>query len=232
MAGVTPSTIIDEICNLARQQGRRIRFLTEPLRRGRAITWIEQHWLRNQMLSAVLRPAWLSHCDDTALIEKTIQQMRQELVYDEAITRSHRQLLVEFAAAMGLSGARLEAVRPLVSSRVCFHVLENLARTQSWMHGWLATSLGEFLLLETDALKPETWRRAFGLSEADVFFLAYHQKADEDHAGREVWAPLLRHVQTSEQAGRLVAAAEDVLAALQLFYDGIVAHGDARADLR
>ena len=227
------ATLINDICARAQEQARGIQIFSEPLTRGRAVTWIEQHSLRNLALSWVFRPAWMSRCEDLAVVEKTIGQIREELVHDDKIGRGHRGLLHELAAAMGVSKERLAAVQPLMSTRGAFAIWENMTRTQPWTHGWIATSHGEYLVIATDSktLDPAHWKAQFALSDEQVFFLSYHQKADLEHGGAEVWQPLLKWIKTEEQARGVLEAVDLAVYASWLFYEGIVDYGDARTDV-
>ena len=60
----------------------------------------------------------------------------------------------------------------------------------------------------------------------EVFFFSFHTKADEDHAGRQVWEPIERHLTRAEDREDVLDALMLALAALKLFYQGISEFGD------
>ena len=228
MQHATATTIVDEICQLCLDAAPAMSWLVEPLTLGRAQAFILQHILRNRLLSAVIRPAWVSRCPDLAVVRKTIGQMREELVYDEAIACPHTEILWQMGRNIGLSDAQMQAAEPVPLVEVAFNVWENLARTRHWIVGWLASSVGEFLLtaLPEHNLRAARWKQFLGLSDEQVFFFSYHEKADEDHAGRAVWTPIAQHVVTAELRHEVLSGARLALEALKLFYRGVAALGD------
>ena len=74
--------------------------------------------------------------------------------------------------------------------------------------------------------RPEAWKRTFGLNDDQVFFFRYHLKADEDHAGQEVWEPILRHVKSEADREEIFSGLVSTLIGEKLFYQGICEAGD------
>jgi len=227
MSGPAES-VVDHIVERALEVGREIRWYSEPLTHGRGRAYLLQHVLRNRLLSAVLRPAWMSRCPDLEVVRKTIAQMRQELVMDDEIATGHTTILWQMGRNIGLTDDEMNAATPLPLVAVAFHAWENIARTRHWIAGWLSTSVDEFLLasLPENNFLPGAWKKAFGLSDAEVFFFSYHTKADDDHAGRKVWQPILRHVRTEGERLEILGGLEVALTAQKLFYEGICEAGD------
>ena len=128
------------------------------------------------------------------------------------------------AAGVGGLTSALVAPRGGVARRCAAARVDALASGA----GWLSTSVDEFLLgsLPENNFLPGAWKKAFGLSDEQVFFFSYHTKADDDHAGREVWRPILRHVKTADERQEILAGLEVALTAQKLFYEGICAAGD------
>jgi pyrroloquinoline quinone (PQQ) biosynthesis protein C len=221
-------SLIDTIVERALETGREIGWYSEPLTHGRGRVYLLQHVLRNRLLSAVLRPAWMSRCPDLEVVRKTIHQMRQELLMDDEIKTGHTTILWQMGRNIGLTDEQMNTVEPLPLVAVAFHAWENIARTRHWIAGWLATSVDEFLLgsLPENNFLPGAWKKAFGLTDEQVFFFTYHTKADEDHAGREVWTPILRHVRTADQEREILEGLDVALTAQKLFYEGICRAGD------
>ena len=225
---VDHSTIVDDICSMCLEAGPQMSWLVEPLTPGRAQAFILQHILRNRLFSAVIRPAWVSRCPDLSVVRKTIGQMREELVYDDEIGRAHTDILWQMGRNIGLTDAQMNASQPVPLVEVAFNVWENFARTRHWILGWLSSSVGEFLLtaLPEHNMRGASWQHYLGLSDDDVFFFTYHEKADEDHAGREVWKPIATHVVRDEDRQEVLAGARLALEALKLFYRGVADLGD------
>ena len=222
------ASIVDEICERALSLAPDMPWLVEPLTRGRGRAFILQHILRNRLLSSVMRPAWVSRCPDLDVVRKTIGQMGEELVLDAEISQPHTALLRQMGRNIGLSDAEMDTAAPEPLVEVAFNVWENIARTRHWIAGWLATSVDEFIIvaMAEHNFQAEPWKRTFGLGDDEVFFFSYHAKADEDHAGRAVWAPIERHVTSAAEREDVIEALMLALAALKLFYEGIADLGD------
>jgi pyrroloquinoline quinone (PQQ) biosynthesis protein C len=221
-------TLIDEIAEYTLKVGREISWFCDPLTRGRGRFYLLQHVLRNRLLSAVLRPSWMSRCPDAEVVRKTIGQIRQELLMDDQIGTGHTAILWQMGRNIGLTDAEMDNVRALPMVDAAFNVWENICRNRHWIAGWLTTSADEFILstLPENNFRPEAWKRTFGLDDEKVFFFQYHLKADEDHAGQEVWGPILRHVKTDAERDEIFAGLVSALTAEKLFYEGICAAGD------
>jgi len=222
------AAIVDEICELCLEAAPEMSWLIEPLTPGRARAFILQHILRNRLFSSVIRPAWFSRCPDLGIVRKTIGQVREELVYDDVIQKPHTDILWQAGRNIGLTDAEMSASMPVPLVEVAFNVWENLARTRHWIVGWLSSSVGEFLLtaIPENTMRGEHWKRSLGLTDEEVFFFTYHEKADEDHAGRDVWKPIATHVVRDEERAEVLSGARLALQALKLFYRGVADLGD------
>ena len=221
-------TIVDEICDLCLQSAPEMSWLIEPLTLGRARAYVLQHLLRNRLLSAVIRPAWLSRCPDMTVVEQTIEQMREELVHDDEIDSAHTELIRQLGKSVGLSDAEMDSSTPVSQVEAAFNLWENLARTRHWAVGFLSSSVGEYLIvtLKDNNFSGERWKKHLGLNDQDVFFFTYHQKADLLHAGVNVWKPIIKHVHNTSDRQELLSGARMALEALRLFYRGCADLGD------
>lgn len=217
------NSIIDEICRRSRTIAADIPFLVEPLTPQRGRAYILQHIHRNRLLSGVIRPAWVSRCPDFEIVCKTIDQMREELVHDDAIDQPHSKLLRQFGRNIGLADAEMAAARPRPLVEVAFNVWENVARTRHWVAGWLSSSVDEFIAFDETTInfQPEVWKRTFGLDDDQVFFFTYHEHADDDHAGAKVWAPIDKYIVDERERQDILDALGLSLNALKLFYQGV-----------
>ena len=68
--------------------------------------------------------------------------------------------------------------------------------------------------------------RASGTDGRASLFFTYHEKADEEHAGRDVWSPISRHVSDQKDREDVLSGARLALEALRLFYHGVADLGD------
>jgi pyrroloquinoline quinone (PQQ) biosynthesis protein C len=221
-------TLVDEIAEYTLKIGKEISWFRDPLTPGRGRVYLLQHILRNRLLSSVLRPAWMSRCPDPEVVRKTIGQIRQELVMDDQIGTGHTAILWQMGRNVGLTDAEMDNVAPLPLVDVAFNVWENICRTRHWISGWLSTSTDEFILstMPENNFRPEAWKRTFALDDERVFFFSYHLKADEEHAGQEVWDPILRHIKTDADRKEIFSGLVVALTAAQLFYQAICEAGD------
>ncbi|HXG22777.1 MAG TPA: iron-containing redox enzyme family protein [Methylomirabilota bacterium] len=221
-------SVIDEICDYALSVAADMPWLSEPLTKGRGRAYLLQHIPRNRVLSSVIRPAWMSRCPDLAVVRKTIGQMREELVCDDQIAQPHTAILWQMGRNVGLTDEQMNTTRPVPLVEVAFNVWENIARTRHWIAGWLATSVDEFIItaMPKHNFQAEAWRKTFGLNEEQVFFFTYHTKADDEHAGRRVWEPIVRHLTNDKDKQEVIDGMKLALTALTLFYQGICELGD------
>ena len=221
-------TLLDEIADCTLKVGREISWFCAPLTRGRGREYMLQHVLRNRLLSSVLRPAWMSRCPDLEVVRKTIVQIRQELVMDDQIGTGHTAILHQMGRNVGLTRSEMETVKPYPLVDAAFNIWENICRNRHWIAGWLSTSADEIILstLPRNNFRPEAWKKTFGLNDEQVFFFSYHLKADEDHAGQQVWEPILRNLRNEAEREEILAGLVSALIGEKLFYQGICEAGD------
>lgn len=224
----TSQDIVDRIAQRCVDAAREWPWLQGEMTVGMAQAWLQQHSIRNRLFSAVYRPAWMSRCDDMGVVRKTIGQMLEELVYDENIKAAHTKILWELGRNVGLTDKDLEQARPTPQTDIWCNVTENLCRTRHWIVGWLSTSLEEFVLtaLHGDGtatnISADKWQQDLGLSDQELFFFRYHEKADLEHAGKTVWMPIKKHVTTPELAADVLAGLDSALYATRIFYEGVM----------
>lgn len=217
--------ILDYIASESLIAARDWPWVLAPLTHASGRAFILQHVLRNRFFSSVMRPAWLSRCPDLAIVRKTISQMNEELVLDNAIDAAHTKILFEMGRNVGLTDDQMNNAQPEVETAASFAIQENLARQRHWAIGWLGSSIDEFVLTQLPGhnIHPQNWRDAFGLSEAEVFFFDYHLKADLEHAGATTWAPMQPHIDGSVR-DEIVRALPLILESHRLFYVGVERH--------
>jgi pyrroloquinoline quinone (PQQ) biosynthesis protein C len=220
--------IIDYVIHTTLDAARTWPWCLEPLTKGSARAFVLQHILRNRFYSAVMRPAWMSRCPDLAIVRKTISQMRQELVYDDAIQAAHTKILWQLGRNIGLTDEQMDNVRPEPLVALFFSSLEDLARNRHWLVGWLGSSIDEFLggNLAGHNFHADNWMRDLGLSEEQVFFWRYHEQADLDHAGEAVWEPIRRHATSEAVRKEIEQGLVVALEAHRCFYEGIARLGE------
>ena len=221
-------SLIEQIADYTLKVGKEISWFCDPLTPGRGREYMLQHVLRNRLLSSVLRPAWMSRCPDLEVVRKTIGQIRQELVMDDNIGTGHTAMLRQMGRNIGLTDAEMDNVKPHPLVDAAFNIWENICRNRHWIAGWLTTSADEFILstLPRNNFRPEAWKKTFRLNDEQVFFFTYHLKADEDHAGQQVWEPITRNLKGEGEQEEILAGLAAALIGEKLFYQGICDAGD------
>lgn len=137
---------------------------------------------------------------------------------------SHRILYQRFAAALGLDKARLAAVEPLPTTRICCENLLNLC-----MDGHFIESLGalgpgtEFFTNEEYSLIAKGLNTYSFLTSEDIYFWTVHISLDEDHYS-EMVAALQPWASTAEQRYRIKTGARKALDLELLFWEGLEDH--------
>jgi pyrroloquinoline quinone (PQQ) biosynthesis protein C len=222
---VNQQDIVDQIAGLCVESALSWPWLHGEMTVGMAQAFVIQHSIRNRLFSACYRPAWMSRCPDQALVRKTIGQMLEELVYDENLKAAHTKILFDLARNVGLADKQLHEAKPNTKTDIWHQVTENLCRTRHWIIGWLSTSLEEFVLMslnrETNS-GADKWQKDLGLTDEQLFFFRYHEKADLEHAGKAVWMPIRRYVTTPELAADVMAGLDTALEAARIFYEGVM----------
>ena len=198
--------------------------LKKKLTLPRAQSFILQHIIRNRLLSTVQRPAWLSRCPDLRVVIKTIGQMNEEMVYDAHIGAGHTKLLWQMGRNLGLTDEQMDTVTPHPTVNASFNIMENLCRNRHWIIGWLATSVDEFVLTAQEGetnFHASKWKKDLGLTDQQVFFFSYHEKADQEHGGRDVWKPIRNHVHSTELRDDIIDGLRPAMHASLMFYEGV-----------
>jgi len=217
--------VVDEISAASLAAAREWDWVTSELTLERGQAYVLQHILRNRFFSAVMRPAWMSHCPDMAIVRKTIAQMMEELVFDPAIKTAHTKILWEMGRNLGLTNEQMDTVEPETETAASFAIMENLARDWHWTVGWMGSSIDEFVLVQLPEhnFRPERWKQALGLTDKQVFFFDYHLTADLEHAGKKVWEPMRRHITPAIEA-EIRRSIPLLLESHRLFYAGVERH--------
>lgn len=219
--------ILDYIASESLAVARDWPWVLEPLTQASGRAYILQHVLRNRFFSSVMRPAWMSRCPDMDIVRKTIGQMHEELVLDATIGSAHTKILFEMGRNVGLTDEQMDNVLAETETAASFAIQEQLARQWHWTVGWLGSSIDEFVLTQLPGhnIQPDNWRKAFDLSEAEVFFFDYHLTADLEHAGTKTWAPMQPHL-TGDVCEEIVRALPLILESHRLFYVGVDRHAE------
>ena len=65
------------------------------------------------------------------------------------------------------------------------------------------------------------WKKDLGLTDQQVFFFSYHEKADQEHGGRDVWKPIRNHVHSTELRDDIIDGLRTAMHASHMFYEGV-----------
>jgi pyrroloquinoline-quinone synthase len=138
--------------------------------------------------------------------------VEENLAEELAPPRTHPELWRDFAAALGVTPADLEAAAPLPGTAALVDTFERLAGTASPAAAVAALYAYESQVPEVSGKKIEGLERFYGFSEpGGVAYFAVHQEADVRH--RAAWRGWIESRPPSE-AAEMLAGADAALAAL------------------
>jgi len=133
--------------------------------------------------------------------------------------RTHPELWRDFAAAVGVSGAELDAAAPRPETTALVETFRRLCAEGAPAEAVAALYAYESQVPEIAAKKIEGLQRFYGVSEPKgIAYFAVHEEADVRH--RAAWRGWLA-ANDGEQNGRALAAAERALRALWGALDGV-----------
>ncbi|HLH22054.1 MAG TPA: iron-containing redox enzyme family protein [Chloroflexota bacterium] len=153
----------------------------------------------------------------------------RENLYEEegADETSHYEILARLGVKLGLPRAAIDAAEALPTTRLALLVWETLTKNRSWAEGLAAKAVLERVgFPDLRRLRRDNWKRALGLSDADLGFFTTHIEADEIH-GSGAYDLLARYVPPAEHDAA-VAAAQASIEAMMLHSNGIAAAMQAR----
>jgi pyrroloquinoline quinone (PQQ) biosynthesis protein C len=153
----------------------------------------------------------------------------KENLYEEegADETSHYEILARLGVKLGLSRSAIDDAEPLSSTRLAMLVWETLTKNRSWAEGLAAKAVLERVgFPDLRRTRRDNWKRALGLSDADLGFFTTHIEADELH-GSGAYDLLARYVPPAEHDAA-VAAAQASIEAMLLHSNGIAAAMQAR----
>ena len=218
---------------------RRVRFLHEPLTRGRATMFVFQHRQNTRYRNSVLKLRVATNSPDWDVRLRIIGACAEEIIADHEHGggKPHWAILEELGLRIGLKREAIRKAPLLVSTQLAWLAWEALMSNRAWLEGLIANTCAEranipgygdgvLRRLGWFGLERQRWGKLFGLKDEQLEFFALPEEADIVHSDLG-WRTI------AEQAGKL-GMEETVRRACRInlmvwesYLDGIAAGGDA-----
>ena len=138
MSGESVTKHLDEVVD---DFARTVPFFYEPLTRGRAITFVEQHRLNTRQRNTVLKLRVATNCPDWEVRTSILKGCTQEAIADSEYGggKAHWEILQELGTYIDLELSEIQTAEPLKSTRLCWlawvsHEQHTLARRTDSKH--------------------------------------------------------------------------------------------------
>ena len=219
---------------------KRVQFFYEPLTRGRAVTFIEQHRLNTRQRNTVLKIRVATNCPDWEVKISILKACTQEAIADSEYGggKAHWEILQELGTVIGLKLPTIQAAAPLNSTKLCWLAWDSLMSNTHWLEGLIANTCAERVNVPgygLDLVREEgwfgmerhRWRKLFDLSENQLDFFSLHTKADVEHSDLG-WNTVGKYAADLGMEDAVVAACRLNLIVWEQYLHGISSHGDSR----
>jgi len=218
----------------------RCRWFHEPLTRGRARMFAQQHRLNTRQRNSVLKLKVATNCSDWETRIRIIQACSEEVIADHAHGggRPHWQILEDLGVRIGIPKKTIRQAKPLPSTELAWAAWDGLMANRHWLEGIVANTCAErvnvpgygkgaFRRLGWFGLERQRWKKLFGLRDSELEFFELHTAADIEHSDTG-WRAVEKFARKLRMEDAAVAACERNLHVWEHYLDGIAAAGDAR----
>lgn len=218
---------------------RHTRFFNEPMTRGRATMFALQHRLNTRQRNSVLKLRVATNCPDWDMRLRIIGACAEEIIADHEHGggRPHWGILEELGVRIGLKRERMQAERPLATTRLAWLAWESLMSNRHWLEGLVANTCAERANIPgygTGTLRAhgwfglerERWAKVFGLSDKELEFFELHEAADIVHSNLG-WQAVAENAKKLGLEDQVVEACRINLLVWESYLNGIGAGGDA-----
>jgi pyrroloquinoline quinone (PQQ) biosynthesis protein C len=218
----------------------RCRWFREPMTRGRARIFAQQHRLNTRQRNSVLKLKVATNCSDWETRIRIIQACSEEVIADHAHGGGlpHWQILEDLGVKIGLKRSEIQKAKPLPSTELAWAAWDGLMAHRHWLEGIVANTCAERVnvpgygkgalrKLGWFGLERRRWKKLFGLEGHELEFFELHTEADIEHSDTG-WRAVEKFARRLRMEDAVVAACERNLHVWEHYLDGIAAAGDAR----
>ena len=218
----------------------RCRWFHEPMTRGRARMFAQQHRLNTRQRNSVLKLKVAANCSDWDTRIRIIQACSEEVIADHQHGggRAHWQILEDLGVRIGIAKKQIQTARPLPSTELAWAAWDGLMANRHWLEGIVANTCAErinvpgygkgaFRKLGWFGLERRRWKKLFGLKDHDLEFFELHTEADIEHSDTG-WRAVEKFARKLRMEDAAVAACERNLHVWEHYLNGMAAAGDAR----
>ena len=222
---VTNATFLERLDEVVEQHNREGAALYRAIPTREAAQLYVQQW---GLFTRHSRRCWAWVVGNCPLVEVRRFIVKENLYEEEgADETSHYEILARLGVKLGLPREQIDDAEALPSTRLALLVWETLTKNRSWAEGLAAKAVLERVgFPDLRRTRRDNWKRALGLSDADLGFFTTHIEADELH-GSGAYNLLARYVPPAEHEAA-VAAARASIGAMVLHSNGIAAAMQAR----
>ncbi|MEO7402450.1 MAG: iron-containing redox enzyme family protein [Burkholderiales bacterium] len=217
----------------------RCRYFHEPMTRGRAMTFAQQHRLNTRQRNSVLKLKVATNCPDWDMRMRILSACTEEVIADHEHGggRAHWQILEDLGIKIGLNRAVIKRAQPLPSTQLCWAAWEGLMANKHWLEGIVANTCAERInipgygsgLMKKHGwfgLERQRWGKLFKLPNEELEFFELHEEADIVHSNMG-WQAVERFARELRMEDAVITACERNLYVWEHYLNGIGAAGDA-----
>ena len=237
MSGESVIKHLDEVVD---DFARTVPFFYEPLTRGRAITFVEQHRLNTRQRNTVLKLRVATNCPDWEVRTSILKGCTQEAIADSEYGggKAHWEILQELGTYIDLELSEIQTAEPLKSTRLCWLAWDSLMSNTHWLEGLIANTCAERVNVPGYGLglvrekgwfgmERERWRQLFSLTDEQLDFFSLHTEADIEHSDLG-WNTVAKHATNLGMEDAVVEACRLNLVVWGQYLQGIADYGDLR----
>jgi pyrroloquinoline quinone (PQQ) biosynthesis protein C len=216
----------------------RCRYFHQPLTRGRAKSFVKQHWKNTRHRNSVLKLRVATNVPDWDLRLRIIAACAEEIIADETHGggRAHWLILEELGCRIGMTREEIRAAPVEPSQEMCWATWDGLMSNRHWLEGLVANTCAErinvpgygegaFRAKGWFGIEQERWGKLFGLTSEELGFFALHSEADLEHSNLG-WHAVAGHAARLSMEEAVVEACRKNFVVWEHHLDGIAAAGD------
>ena len=217
----------------------RCRWFHEPITRGRARIFAQQHRLNTRQRNSVLKLKVATNCTDWDTRLRIIRACSEEVIADHEHGggRPHWQILEDLGVRIGMKRGELQRAPPLPSTELAWAAWEGLMANRHWLEGIVANTCAErvnvpgygkgaFRRHGWFGIERRRWKKLFRLEEPELGFFELHTEADIEHSNTG-WRAVEKFAKALRMEDAAVTACERNLYVWEHYLNGIAAAGDA-----
>lgn len=181
--------------------------------------WTKQRFIAIHKDAVSYFGAMLAHAEEWELREHLLETIAEEMGLKEG-EPAHRDLLVRFGEAIGLSREEMLSAELYPESQAYADALGLIAHTRSAIETLAAIAAIESQNPEALPIWADALHRHYGVSQEALAFFTIHGTMDVEHS-QKAWELARRFARTQEARDRVIEAVRRSLNGFWLLFDGV-----------